>query len=88
MSFVTKVLRRGLSTSALRMAAIKHVTVIGGGQMGVGIAQVSLVFRSYLVLGPDPVCLLARPVRRRRRDCYAAPSGPDDNVTLLSTALA
>ncbi|XP_033644027.1 hydroxyacyl-coenzyme A dehydrogenase, mitochondrial-like [Asterias rubens] len=41
MSFVTKVLRRGLTTSALRMAAIKHVTVIGGGQMGVGIAQVA-----------------------------------------------
>jgi 3-hydroxyacyl-CoA dehydrogenase len=41
MSFVTKVLRRGLTTSALRLASIKNVTVIGGGQMGAGIAQVA-----------------------------------------------
>ncbi|XP_022104780.1 hydroxyacyl-coenzyme A dehydrogenase, mitochondrial-like [Acanthaster planci] len=41
MSFVTKVIHRGLTTSALRLAAIKNVTVVGGGQMGAGIAQVA-----------------------------------------------
>ncbi len=50
MSFVTKVMRRGLTTSALRMAAIKHVTVIGGGQMGAGIAQVSFFLGFFLNL--------------------------------------
>lgn len=34
------VLKRGLATSAAR-SAIKNVTVIGGGLMGSGIAQVS-----------------------------------------------
>jgi len=32
---------RGFSTSVVRNAAIQHVTVIGGGLMGAGIAQVS-----------------------------------------------
>ncbi|PIK34929.1 putative hydroxyacyl-coenzyme A dehydrogenase, mitochondrial-like [Apostichopus japonicus] len=41
MSLTTKVFSRGLSTSAVRMAAIKNVTVIGGGLMGAGIAQVA-----------------------------------------------
>ncbi|XP_070544256.1 hydroxyacyl-coenzyme A dehydrogenase, mitochondrial-like isoform X2 [Ptychodera flava] len=41
MSFTTHILRRGLSTGVLRMAAVNHVTVIGGGSMGNGIAQVT-----------------------------------------------
>ncbi|XP_077999352.1 hydroxyacyl-coenzyme A dehydrogenase, mitochondrial-like [Glandiceps talaboti] len=41
MSFATHVLRRGLATGVWRMAAINHITVIGGGSMGNGIAQVS-----------------------------------------------
>lgn len=41
MSIATKVFARGMATSAVRMAAIKNVTVIGGGLMGAGIAQVA-----------------------------------------------
>jgi len=40
MAFCTAIARKALSTSAARQA-IKHVTVIGGGLMGAGIAQVS-----------------------------------------------
>lgn len=35
------VLKRSLSTSSAMNAAIKNVTIIGGGLMGSGIAQVS-----------------------------------------------
>ncbi|XP_066994540.1 hydroxyacyl-coenzyme A dehydrogenase, mitochondrial [Anabrus simplex] len=35
------IVTRGLSTSGVMSAAIKHVTVVGGGLMGSGIAQVS-----------------------------------------------
>ncbi|XP_029361378.1 hydroxyacyl-coenzyme A dehydrogenase, mitochondrial isoform X2 [Echeneis naucrates] len=45
MSFLTQQLprqiRRSLSSSAATHVAIKHVTIIGGGQMGAGIAQVA-----------------------------------------------
>lgn len=37
-------LNRGFSTSPSAMTAIKHVTVIGGGIMGSGIAQVTTYF--------------------------------------------
>uniref|UniRef100_A0A3P8W170 3-hydroxyacyl-CoA dehydrogenase n=1 Tax=Cynoglossus semilaevis TaxID=244447 RepID=A0A3P8W170_CYNSE len=40
MAFFTHHFCRGLSSSAVRSAVIKHVTIIGGGQMGAGIAQV------------------------------------------------
>jgi hypothetical protein len=36
-----QVIKRGLSTSSAMSAVIKNVTVIGGGLMGSGIAQVS-----------------------------------------------
>lgn len=41
MAFATKVISRSMVTSAARMAAIKNVTIVGGGQMGAGIAQVA-----------------------------------------------
>ncbi|XP_046901918.1 hydroxyacyl-coenzyme A dehydrogenase, mitochondrial isoform X2 [Hypomesus transpacificus] len=41
MSFFTHQITRGLSSSAVRNVVIKHVTIIGGGQMGAGIAQVA-----------------------------------------------
>ncbi len=40
MAFVTRQFIRSLSSSAALHAAIKHVTIIGGGLMGAGIAQV------------------------------------------------
>lgn len=36
------VLKRGLATTSVKNYVIKNVTVIGGGLMGSGIAQVSL----------------------------------------------
>uniref|UniRef100_A0A9J8CA91 3-hydroxyacyl-CoA dehydrogenase n=1 Tax=Cyprinus carpio carpio TaxID=630221 RepID=A0A9J8CA91_CYPCA len=41
MAFVTRQFIRSLSSSAALHAAIKHVTIIGGGLMGAGIAQVA-----------------------------------------------
>lgn len=41
MAFFTHQICRSLSSSAVRHAAIKHVTIIGSGQMGAGIAQVA-----------------------------------------------
>jgi hypothetical protein len=47
-----QVIKRGLSTSSAMSAVIKNVTVIGGGLMGSGIAQVSKNIR--------PLCTLFR----------------------------
>ncbi|XP_034749898.1 hydroxyacyl-coenzyme A dehydrogenase, mitochondrial [Etheostoma cragini] len=41
MAFFTHQIRKGFSSSAVRNVVIKHVTIIGGGQMGAGIAQVA-----------------------------------------------
>ncbi|XP_077427451.1 hydroxyacyl-coenzyme A dehydrogenase, mitochondrial [Vanacampus margaritifer] len=41
MAFFGHQLCRAFSSSALRSVAIKHVVIIGGGQMGAGIAQVA-----------------------------------------------
>lgn len=41
MACFTQQLCRSFSTSAVRNVVIKNVTIIGGGQMGAGIAQVS-----------------------------------------------
>ncbi|MGH0189221.1 UNVERIFIED_CONTAM: hypothetical protein FKN15_034158 [Acipenser sinensis] len=44
MAFVTHQIMRAMSSSATRNAAIKHITVIGGGLMGSGIAQAGAAF--------------------------------------------
>ncbi|XP_056136093.1 hydroxyacyl-coenzyme A dehydrogenase, mitochondrial [Lampris incognitus] len=43
MAFFTHHITRSLSSSVVRNAVIKNVTIIGGGQMGAGIAQVAAV---------------------------------------------
>ncbi|KAJ7983839.1 hypothetical protein DPEC_G00370710 [Dallia pectoralis] len=50
MAFVTRQAIRRLSSSAVRNAAIKHVTIIGGGLMGAGIAQVAATTGHTVVL--------------------------------------
>ncbi|KAJ8407578.1 hypothetical protein AAFF_G00274350 [Aldrovandia affinis] len=50
MAFVTHQFIRTISSTALRNAAIKHVTIIGGGQMGAGIAQVAAATGHSVVL--------------------------------------
>ncbi|KAG9275629.1 hydroxyacyl-coenzyme A dehydrogenase, mitochondrial [Astyanax mexicanus] len=50
MAFFTHQISRSLCSSAARNAAIKHITVIGGGLMGAGIAQVAATTGHSVVL--------------------------------------
>ncbi|XP_062386687.1 hydroxyacyl-coenzyme A dehydrogenase, mitochondrial [Sardina pilchardus] len=50
MAFVTHHIIRTITSSSARNAAIKHVTIIGGGQMGAGIAQVAATTGHTVVL--------------------------------------
>lgn len=42
MSLIFSVISRGFASSPMASAAIKNVTIVGGGLMGSGIAQVNL----------------------------------------------
>lgn len=46
MAQVFKVVCRGMATSSAMRSAINHVTIVGGGLMGSGIAQVNAYFIS------------------------------------------
>ena len=41
MAFVSKIIRRGFASSGYLNASIQDIVIIGGGQMGAGIAQVA-----------------------------------------------
>lgn len=60
MAFITRQNIRSLSSSAALRAAIKHVTVIGGGLMGAGIAQVTESKYDFICIYKELVYCLAR----------------------------
>ncbi|XP_033108301.1 hydroxyacyl-coenzyme A dehydrogenase, mitochondrial-like [Anneissia japonica] len=95
MSFInlTKSCTRGLATSVARMATIKNVTIIGGGQMGAGIAQVAAQtgHRVVVVDQSDEILLksvagiqksLARVVKKKFAD------DPSGGESFLKTTMA
>ncbi|XP_051983039.1 hydroxyacyl-coenzyme A dehydrogenase, mitochondrial [Xyrauchen texanus] len=63
MAFITRQFVRSLSSSASRQAAIKHVTIIGGGLMGAGIAQVAATTGHSVVLVDTSEDILKKSVK-------------------------
>ncbi|XP_068607084.1 hydroxyacyl-coenzyme A dehydrogenase, mitochondrial [Brachionichthys hirsutus] len=63
MSFFAHQICRRFSTSAVRNVVIKHVTVLGGGQMGAGIAQVAASAGHSVTLVDTNEDLLTKAVR-------------------------
>nr|XP_057921200.1 hydroxyacyl-coenzyme A dehydrogenase, mitochondrial isoform X1 [Doryrhamphus excisus] len=63
MAFFTHQLCRGFSSSSFRSAAIKHVVIIGGGQMGAGIAQVAATTGHQVTLVDTSDTILKKSVK-------------------------
>ncbi|XP_061843851.1 hydroxyacyl-coenzyme A dehydrogenase, mitochondrial [Nerophis lumbriciformis] len=62
-SFFTHQLCRSFSSTALRSVAIKHVVIIGGGQMGAGIAQVAAATGHQVTLVDTSDSILQKAVK-------------------------
>ncbi|XP_057699333.1 hydroxyacyl-coenzyme A dehydrogenase, mitochondrial [Corythoichthys intestinalis] len=63
MAFFSHQLCRTFSSSALRRVAIKHVVVVGGGQMGAGIAQVAASTGHQVTLVDTSDAILTKAVK-------------------------
>ncbi|XP_054634591.1 hydroxyacyl-coenzyme A dehydrogenase, mitochondrial [Dunckerocampus dactyliophorus] len=63
MAFFTHQVCRSFSSSALRSVAIKHVVIIGGGQMGAGIAQVAATTGHQVTLVDTSDTILKKSVK-------------------------
>ncbi|XP_077574799.1 hydroxyacyl-coenzyme A dehydrogenase, mitochondrial [Stigmatopora nigra] len=63
MAFIGHQLCRAFSSSTLRSAAIKHVVIVGGGQMGAGIAQVAASTGHQVTLVDTSEAILAKGVK-------------------------
>lgn len=92
MVFACRILRRGFSQTAYNKAPIKNVTIVGGGQMGSGIAQVSAsVGQSVTVvdLGEDRLqsarqsitTSLTRVAKKKHKDDAASSQAMVEEIT-------
>ncbi|XP_077461421.1 hydroxyacyl-coenzyme A dehydrogenase, mitochondrial isoform X2 [Stigmatopora argus] len=63
MAFIGHQFCRAFSSSTLRSVAIKHVVIVGGGQMGAGIAQVAASTGHQVTLVDTSEAILAKGVK-------------------------